>query len=583
MAELFISYSKHNRPQALTLAGELREKGFSVWIDQGGIEGAQNWSAKIVEGINDCSTMILLISPQSVASRNVAREVHIAFEKSKNILPVVIEKVKLPANFEYPLAGLQHVYFHDRPAILQALQLLRAGIPVVEQLPERNPLEFDDMFIRVAVMPFDDLSPQHDNQWFADGMMDELITTLGQLDTVKVPPRSDVLHYREHRTKNKEIARELGVRYLIDGAVRKAGDRIRINATLIDTRQNEQLWGNQFNGTFEDVFAFQEAVSKHIADALKLTLTPEEEHHMEDRGTQNAEAYELYLKGQHEQYYSTKESYLRALDLFEQAVSADPKFVRAQISVASLCCVYYREYSKNPKWLKRAKHSLQKAFEISGETSRTLMIEGMIEWLEGNRDHAIETLNKSVSLDPQNYNSFNLLGAIFVADRNYSAAAEAYQRVVDLKEDTTGYFNLLAVLGSPDDADRRKAVAEKGIPVFERYVRREPEDLDAALLYAFVLWWAGRELEAQHAARQILARENLSGKILFDLGYLFYFLNEKNMFLPLIQRAIESGYREIETLRNAVHEISEPHLRNEIIRLLDELEQTINQEQTELL
>src|ERR1035441_7230857 len=214
MAELFISYSKHNRPQALELARELRAEGFSVWIDQGGIEGAQNWSARIVEGINDCSTLLLLLSPQAVASKNVAREVHLAFEKGKHILPVVIEKVALPSSFEYSLAGLQRVYYHDRVGILQALQLLRTGVAAI-QLPQPDAPEVEDPFIRVAVLPFDDLSPLHDNQWFADGMMDELIGTLGHLDRVKVPPRSDVLHYREHHAKSREIARELGVRYLI--------------------------------------------------------------------------------------------------------------------------------------------------------------------------------------------------------------------------------------------------------------------------------------------------------------------------------------------------------------------------------
>lgn len=323
MAELFISYAKSDRTHALDLASELREHGFSVWIDQASIGGAKNWATEIVEAIDACSTFVCLLSPHSLASHNVAKELHLASEKQKHILPVLIERVTLPSNFEYSLAGVQRVYYQDRPAIFQALELLR-GIVATEEL-SATPISIpEDDSIRIAVLPFDDLSPLHDNQWFADGMMDELISTLGSLERVKVPPRSDVLHYRNHKKKSREIAREVGVRYLIEGGVRKAKEKIRINASLVDTVKSEQLWASKFDGTFEDIFEFQESVAKQITEALELKLTPKEKKIVEDRGTQNAEAYELYLKGGHAQDYHTKESYLQALDCYEKAVALDP-------------------------------------------------------------------------------------------------------------------------------------------------------------------------------------------------------------------------------------------------------------------
>ncbi|MFI5202647.1 MAG: TIR domain-containing protein, partial [Candidatus Kapaibacterium sp.] len=347
MPDVFISYSKSDRIHALDLAGELRAHGFSVWIDQGSIGGAKNWATEIVKAIDACSTFLCLLSPHSLASHNVAKELHLASEKQKNILPILLEEVKLPSNFEYPLAGLQRVQYEDRPAIFEALKLL-LGVPATEQTPppmERSGIGGgasptmrgvvhsapEDDSIHIAVLPFDDLSPDHDNQWFADGVMDELISTLGSLDRMKVPSRSDVLHYRKHHKKSREIARELGVRYLIEGAVRKGGDKIRINASLTDTQPGEQLWASKFDGSFDDVFAFQESVAINITAALKLQLSPQEKEKVEDHGTDNAEAYELYLKGGHEQSYVTKESYLRALNLYEQAVALDPKFERAYI------------------------------------------------------------------------------------------------------------------------------------------------------------------------------------------------------------------------------------------------------------
>ncbi len=461
MSEVFISYEKSDRTHALDLAGELRAHGFSVWIDQGGIRGAKNWATEIVEAIDACSTFVCLLSPHSLASPNVAKELHLASEKRKNILPVVIEKVKLPTNFEYPLAGLQRVYYQDRPAIFQALELLR-GVPATEEtLPrmERSGIGGEDDTIRIAVLPFDDLSPDHDNQWFADGMMDELISTLGSLERVKVPPRSDVLHYRGQRKKSREIAREVGVRYLIEGGVRKAGEKIRINASLTDTLRSEQLWTNKFDGTFDDVFAFQESVAKNIIAALKLKLTSEEIQKVEDHGTEHAEAYELYLKGRHEQYYVTKESYLRALALYEQAAALDPNFARARINIASLCCAIYREQSKNPQWLRRAEARLAEAQEVTGETSRTLMIRGMIEWLRGDIEAATSSLTRSGRLDPKNYNAFNILGSLYMEQRNYTAASDAFQRVVDLtriRRHTSTFLLLSARPKKSDDARKSR-------------------------------------------------------------------------------------------------------------------------------
>ena len=172
MPEIFISYSKSDRTHALDLAGELRAHGFSVWIDQASIGGAKNWATEIVEAIDGCSTFLCLLSPHSLASRNVAKELHLASEKQKHILPVLLERVTLPSNFEYSLAGIQRVYYHDRPAIFQALESFHHGIVATEQTPppmERSgigggwgvvqPAPEDDS-IRIAVLPFDDLSPR---------------------------------------------------------------------------------------------------------------------------------------------------------------------------------------------------------------------------------------------------------------------------------------------------------------------------------------------------------------------------------------------------------------------------------------
>ena len=569
MADVFISYSKSDRSYALDLAEELRARGISVWIDQTSIRGAKNWASEIVTAINDCSTMLCLLSPNSIASENVAREVHLASEKRKHILPVLLEKVALPPKLEYPLAGLQRVYYHDSPAIFQALESLR-GTLAIEVLPEIAPIA--DNSIRVAVLPFDDLSPEHDNQWFADGMMDELISTLGAIEHVKIPSRSDVLPYRDHKKKSRDIAREIGVRYLIEGGVRKAKDKIRINASLIDTLKSEQLWTNKFDGTFDDVFDFQESVSKQITDALRLKLTSEEKQRMEDRGTTNTEAYELYLKGRHEQYYLTKESYLRALDLYEHATKRDPNYAKAYIGVASVSCVFYREYSKKHEWLERAEKNVEQAEKINGETSKSLWIRGMIAWQKGEDTEAIAILDRAAKLDPTDHNVLNVIGAIQLENNNYAAAADAFHRVTELLDNAVAYFNLLNALSrGTNNKKQLKEEALRALPIFDRYLLREPTDFNMIVNRAYILLWAERKEEALEAASSLVERNDLSGQTLNNLACLFENLGKPDVYLLLFRKAILLGYRDLNQAKGQgvqFNDIAMIHAHEELISML---------------
>ena len=158
MSDIFISYSSNDRDKAEQLSELLASGGVSVWIDRQGIVGAEKWATEIVEGINSCSTFLLLISPHSIESENVLRELSLASEKRKRVLPVVLKRVLLPSSFEYPLAGLQHVEFSDIDGILHAH---KHGVSKVVVKDTRKSL---------IILPFEDLSPAKDNQWFADGL-----------------------------------------------------------------------------------------------------------------------------------------------------------------------------------------------------------------------------------------------------------------------------------------------------------------------------------------------------------------------------------------------------------------------------
>ncbi|HEY6170701.1 MAG TPA: TIR domain-containing protein, partial [Candidatus Kapabacteria bacterium] len=193
MADIFISYSRKDTAEAQTLAGELRANGYEVWIDVSGIHAATSWSREIVEAIDVCSVFLVLLSPHSLTSPNVTKEVSLASESRKTILPVDIGQVELTSDLRYQLAGLQRVSIKDRDAILKGLQ--RLNITTARSAPASTtqtispPLKRTDSRISIAVLPFDDLSPGKDNDWFADGLADELINVLSELRTLRVTDR----------------------------------------------------------------------------------------------------------------------------------------------------------------------------------------------------------------------------------------------------------------------------------------------------------------------------------------------------------------------------------------------------------
>ncbi len=469
MADIFISYSSKDSERALSLAEELRSRGASVWIDQQAIDGATQWSSEIAQALDECKALVLLISKSSLKSKNCAKEVTIAAEADKFILPIDLEDIPLPKEFKYHLAGLQRVAFSNQNAIWRSVEKLLSLTPVETRHGASLP-PVKDTVIRVAVLPFDDLSPKKDNGWFADGMMDELIGTLSSLEKLRVASRPDVMYYKKHRPKAKKIADDLKVRYLIEGSVRKAGEKIRITVSLTDTAFGEQLWMNNYDGTFDDIFEFQETVSKQILEALELKLTPQAEKVIQEQPTQNVEAYELYLKGLESHRLYSREGYEKALKLYESAIVLDPRFSDAYLVLANLNATYYRESSRDPKWLLRAEEYFKKAEAITGETVKTLRVKGEIAWLKENFEEAEQVLLQAIERDPNYYKTYNMIGNVYVMLDKKDLAAKAFSEVLKITKHYQGYSNLISTLSGMDEETGIKQIALEALPIMQKHL-----------------------------------------------------------------------------------------------------------------
>src|SRR6184192_3429233 len=238
---------------------------------------------------------------------------------------------------------------------LLAFQFVRTRrSPAIEPAKQTAPTATLDK--SVAVLPFENLSSDKENAFFAQGIQDEIITTLSRISGLRVISRTSTAHYKSAPENLPETARDLRVSNILEGSVQKAGDRVHINVQLIKAETDAHLWAQSYNRELTDIFGVEAEVAKSIADSLQATLSPQEKARVETKPTTNADAYVLYLRGR--EYQTRPDNLLQdfksAINLFEQAVKLDPKFALAHARLSATASVVYHFYEPTEMWKQKA-------------------------------------------------------------------------------------------------------------------------------------------------------------------------------------------------------------------------------------
>jgi TolB-like protein/tetratricopeptide (TPR) repeat protein/DNA-binding winged helix-turn-helix (wHTH) protein len=268
-----------------------------------------------------------------------------------------------------------------------------------------SPLPFRDK-PSIAVLPFTDMSSDHDQEYFSDGITDDLITALSRLPGVFVVARSSTFTYKGKAAKVQDIGRELGVAYVLEGSVRKSENELRITAQLVDTTSGNHLWAERFDRPLKDIFALQDEIVQKIVTTLKLQLTLEQQGWVSRKHTDNLEAYDYYLRGLLVAHNFTKEGNAQARLLWEKAVALDPEYAEAY---AQLGRTYYFEWayhwSTDPQTPKRAFELVRKALALDDTLPMAHSRLGQLYSLQQQHDQAIAEGERAVALDPNNADS----------------------------------------------------------------------------------------------------------------------------------------------------------------------------------
>jgi TolB-like protein/Flp pilus assembly protein TadD len=308
----------------------------------------------------------------------------------------------------------------------QPAETMVAGAPEIQAM--EGPFVVADVDPRqsVAVLPFVNMSDDQQNEYFSDGISEELLNVLVKIESLRVPSRTSSFTFKGSNKKLTDIGRELQVDHVLEGSVRKAGDRIRVTAQLIDVRTDTHLWSDTYTRELDDIFAVQDEISSAIVQALKVTLTGSDQQALATHSTNNVEAYNQYLLGRHLWNQRNPQSLLDATEPLRAAVETDPGFDQAWSALAD-AYVLIPEYKAGPikDYIPLAREATQKALEINPASARALTTRAYIRSMyEYDVEGALEDFEKAIELEPAYPTAHQWYGEILAVSRRLDEALE---------------------------------------------------------------------------------------------------------------------------------------------------------------
>jgi TolB-like protein/Tfp pilus assembly protein PilF len=284
----------------------------------------------------------------------------------------------------------------------------------------------------IAVLPFENFSDDKENAFFADGIQDDILTSLAKIKDLKVISRSSVMQFRDVAARNlRDIGKALGVANVLEGSVRREGDRIVVNVQLIDARNDRHLWANRYARTLADSLGLQGELAGEIADALRVALSPSEKARVEQKPTENSEAYVVYLKANHIQRNPDNmlEDFKQAEQLYLQAITLDPEFALAHARLASTRAQIFHFFEPLDSWAKKARAEAEIALQLQPDLAEAHFALGQCAyWIDQNYPQALQEFDAALRFAPNNGDVGELIASIKRRQGLWSEALAAFER-----------------------------------------------------------------------------------------------------------------------------------------------------------
>jgi adenylate cyclase len=515
LAQVFLSYAREDVAQARELAEAIQRAGHEVWWDQH-IQGGSRFAREIDAALKGADAVVVLWSETSVESAWVQDEAAEGRDRGC-LVPALLGAVKPPLGFRQ----FQSVDVSAEGAsgeLRRVDQLVDAIVAVTRNAPPQNPAPLPevsgtrrDVSAAIIVIPFTNMSGDPEQEYFSDGITEDIITDLSKISALSVVSRNTAFSYKGRSLRVREVAREVGVTHVIEGSVRKAGNRVRITAQLIDGGAGDQLWAERYDRELTDIFAIQDEISHAIVEALQIRLLPEEREAIERRGTDNVDAYNLYLMARQHWVsgaYGDPRRDEAVVRICQQATALDPGYAEAW----ALMALAQSELKIWRGMQADARASAERALSLKPDLAEPYCVKARAVEEDGDQAEANRLIEKALELSPESWEVNREAARMMFRQGNLVEAIRFFEKAASLMDSDWHNATMLkgcyAALG---DREQLHRVARMTLERAQRAIARDPTNAACLIAGASSFAILGERERAEDWARRalIIDPENL--------------------------------------------------------------------------
>jgi adenylate cyclase len=473
LADIFVSYSRQDRGVVLPLVEALEAEGWSLWWDPE-ITPGEEFDSLISRELERARSLVVIWTPQSVDSRWVRGEARDAADRGV-LVPVRFQAAKLPIDFR----AVHTTDLDDwgenaqSPAFRALCKALEAKLGPPPRKAASAPVVRDDRpQVSICVLPFANMSGDPEQEYFSDGITEDVITDLGKVSALSIVSRNLAFSFKGAKGGVGEIGRQTKASHVLVGSVRKSGSRVRITAQLVNAANEAQVWGERYDRDLSDIFALQDEISKAIVAALKLTLLPEEKRALEQRATKNVTAYKFYLMARQFSVMGNERHQEVIVRLCKRAVELDPSYAAPWATMA----IAQWDMHRRSACEEDGREAAQEAIRLDPRLADAHAALGAALQGQGRYDEGLTACEAALRLDPESYEGNRIAGMCSMAlhrfddsIRYFEAAAAAIET-----EFTAASFAMQMYEAKGDSAGSRIA-ARRALARIEKVIAAEPD------------------------------------------------------------------------------------------------------------
>jgi serine/threonine protein kinase/tetratricopeptide (TPR) repeat protein len=397
----------------------------------------------------------------------------------------------------------------------------------------------------LAVLYFENLSGVKEDEYLRDGITEDIITELSKIRGLNTFSRPTVLAFRDKTVTPVQIGQQLKAAYVLTGSLRRSGNRLRINTQLVDTHTDFPLWSERYDREMKDVFEVQDEIARKIAEALRVTLSPQELEALAIKPTENLQAYDLYLRGKRYARRQTRQDLEFALQMFENAVTLDPSFALAYAACANACAMFYCNYSRDEIWVERARNASGHAVNLRWDLPEVQVSQAWVLYATELHDEAVRMVQKAIGRRKDCEGAYYLLcRALFSAGR-YQEVAEVVETALDASgEDYNVYVPIMNSLGAIGKEEVRKNIQLRRVAALENHLKQVPEDARARILLAGDYAELQRVEDAMRETNLAMTLRANEASILYNAACNYCLLKRRPEAIEALTKAWQAGFKD---------------------------------------